>query len=851
MNEFEGSFRGREVSTTTENTKQEKKTAVSRRSFAQLAVLGGVSAFGLDTVPRAAVFSAEHGRTKESRDGRIGIELPQQGPDVLYEPLAEAPQFVNTGVWEAEPLMVSGTDAYVDGEYLYQDYIYDDHGANVTNKPFQNRPEPDLNTFSPTTGNILYPTDFETYAHNAADLLEFRAQPVSRGIAYRFTLNTMHEPDVTGIAVGINTDGETGTGKEWGYGLGDLGTLGLDHVLVTWGTGAELDGSTEDVRSVTVDIERNQIEVVVDREPADETWRHYAVTGLFDTKEHQFKSVQGKPTESSPGHPGDEQNPSLPPVFNVAFRFDEPLGTEIPGYKPAAARSGHWREHAQALALAERDISDFHADIDFAKLSAETTEYNIPRTGYLNRLYVSHYHFGEGVDGTLEEGSPEAVNIFLNRIQPYTVYIPESYEAGKRSPMHLYLHALTSSLNETGVYTPNMLQELGEERNAIILSPEGRGPALGYGNRGQLDVFEAWADTAARYDIDWKRVTVSGYSMGGFGTFRLGAQYPGLFAKGFPIVGAAVKGVGPILTNLRNLPMLMWNSFEDTAVPPALFKPTHEILAELGYRHQLCIFPALVPSVSAHLGIAINDEWGPAKAFLEGKYLGDETIDYTPPQVTYRRVPAMDTKKFGLIHDTAYWVSAIDVVTGEDDGLVDVRSHAFGVSPPVPVDYKRNGTEPVTHTELGTRWKESGHTTPRNALDVTLERVADVTFWIEAANIDIHDPIELAIESTHPATITLAGSFGTETVDVPAGTHETTVQVSFSEDEEVEETDDEDDIYEGPGDDDDGDNVDADGDGAVDEDDEDKDDDDDSDGNNRDDDGDGAVDEDGELDPDD
>ncbi len=51
------------------------------------------------------------------------------GPDILYAPLAAAPQFVNAGIWRAAPILVSGASSYRSGEYVYQDFLYDDHGA--------------------------------------------------------------------------------------------------------------------------------------------------------------------------------------------------------------------------------------------------------------------------------------------------------------------------------------------------------------------------------------------------------------------------------------------------------------------------------------------------------------------------------------------------------------------------------------------------------------------------------------------------------------------------------------------------------------------------------------------------
>ena len=55
---------------------------------------------------------------------------PRPGPDLLYAPPAVTrPQLTNAGPWRAAPILVSGASAYRDGEFLYQDFLYDDHGA--------------------------------------------------------------------------------------------------------------------------------------------------------------------------------------------------------------------------------------------------------------------------------------------------------------------------------------------------------------------------------------------------------------------------------------------------------------------------------------------------------------------------------------------------------------------------------------------------------------------------------------------------------------------------------------------------------------------------------------------------
>ena len=57
---------------------------------------------------------------------------PRPGPAILYRKPASSPQLSNHGVWHAKPILVSGTSAYRHGEFLYQDFLYDDHGAKGT-----------------------------------------------------------------------------------------------------------------------------------------------------------------------------------------------------------------------------------------------------------------------------------------------------------------------------------------------------------------------------------------------------------------------------------------------------------------------------------------------------------------------------------------------------------------------------------------------------------------------------------------------------------------------------------------------------------------------------------------------
>src|SRR5882724_5278593 len=116
------------------------------------------------------------------------------GPDVLYAPAPAAPQLENRDPhFQAAPLLVSGTEAYVAGEYLYQDFLYDDYGSDTDGAG--------AFPLSPRAGDVTYPTNTARYGGNAADLVELRIAVTPTDVAYRITLNTLLAADSTIVTI--------------------------------------------------------------------------------------------------------------------------------------------------------------------------------------------------------------------------------------------------------------------------------------------------------------------------------------------------------------------------------------------------------------------------------------------------------------------------------------------------------------------------------------------------------------------------------------------------------------------------------------------------------------------------
>src|SRR3954454_4238544 len=128
---------------------------------------------------------------------------PRPSPDFLYAPATTAPHLTIASPWKADPILVSGASAYRQGEFLYQDFLYDDHGAAGAFDPAD--PRTAGNLFSKPDGTYTYPTD-PKYANNAADIVELRVKPLANATAFRLTLNSMKDPSLIGASIAIGGD---------------------------------------------------------------------------------------------------------------------------------------------------------------------------------------------------------------------------------------------------------------------------------------------------------------------------------------------------------------------------------------------------------------------------------------------------------------------------------------------------------------------------------------------------------------------------------------------------------------------------------------------------------------------
>jgi hypothetical protein len=699
---------------------------------------------------------------------------PRPGPDILYAKPSRAPQLQNRGPWRARPILTSGASAYRQGEFLYQDFLYDDHGARAARDPGDPRSGSD--SFSAPNGTYTYPTH-PAYANNAADLVELRVKPHPRATLFRITLNAMHQPARAATTIALGNSSEP---RELPHGANARAPARL--FLTVRGPRAELrradDGAPVRPRPrAWVSKHRRQIHVRVPRRawnPRRRTIRIAAAVGLWDRAADRYLIPQAVATRERPGGAGALAQPTA--FFNVAFRHAEPLPdlTDASGLG-AVTNPTWWRDKQQAAALAEGDLSPFFANVNFRKLrrGARDDMRDRPRgvltRGPINRILASRFEPHQGADYTQGCGSSAGcLGVLGGRLQPYAIYVPRKPRPQRGWGLTLLLHSLAANYNQ---FSDSRNQsQLGERGpGSIVITPQGRGPDGWYYELAGADAFEVWADVARRYRLNSRWTAIAGYSMGGYGTYKFATRYPDLFAAGNPVVGPPAQGAWAppgqptggtrsnthrMLESLRYVPMMIWAGVADQLVPVTGPTAQQQRLDELGYRFVFDLFTA------DHLALAAHDQYAPVAEFL-----GTRRVNRNPARISYVVNPSMDFPDAGTVADHAYWLSGLrlrDASGAAPLGQIDARSHAFGAGDPEPgaarttsgsLDGGNLGSLAFTRRQKG--WGPAKSTPTADRLEIEAENLSRVIVDSRRARLSCRPQMD--VETDGPLIVRLAG----------------------------------------------------------------------------------------------
>jgi dienelactone hydrolase len=688
----------------------------------------------------------------------------------LPEPSATAWPFPSTFP------QTSGTGRLAGGASLWSDFIYDDYGASSP-QGFNTSTFSQSSGLAGRQGDYVFPSGAAD--NNGADI--FRAGVAVKGAFsyWRVDWVTLADPSVPIAEWALDTDNNAATGTAAWPASAGVSSPGIDQALVVSSRGAWLINPVTGLRtdvvahggSLTVDPAAKSFIVAVPRSllPVSGTWRVRLGAGLADASGQNFAPPDV-----------DTAGSSLLPlpaerIYNVTFRSvaqEPPVYTDGSSDALAAAAQAalaatpvgstlgldglartvtgnFWMEDDQADTLATGDVSKFSELVDWSALSAEDTTPEPQPTGYSARWYVSRLDPGAGQrtdDGTEGDFKPT----LMERVQPYAVYVPTGYRPGDKTPLTWILHSLEVNYNQYGALDPQLIQQLCQNRGSICATTEGFGPAGWYYNEAETDFWQVWRQLAQSYTLNPARTVISGYSMGGWASYKLAFEHPDDFAGALVLDGPVACGVEVypgvtgaasqdpacsgdgqsvgMVANARWIPYVIDQTYADELVPTTGVIAQTQAFDHAGQRYDLFIHTG-----GDHLAFATEDRFSDAVAAL-----GNPVRTTNPGAFTYDWYPSLSSTALGIGATGDYWLSGLVARTAASGTVAAIVANDRAL-PARAVGAVRSGpslvTQPLPGTNTSLSWKLGGRPAAAPRMTLGLTDVARLTLDSAAARL--------------------------------------------------------------------------------------------------------------------
>jgi pimeloyl-ACP methyl ester carboxylesterase len=708
---------------------------------------------------------------------QVPAGMPADVPGAASTPAPSLPEPASTA-WPFPSTFpqTSGEGRLAGGAALWSDFIYDDYGASspegVTASTFAQS-----SGLAARQGDYVFPSGAAD--NNGADI--FRAGVgLKGGYSYwRVDWVTLADPTIPIAEWTFDTDDNPATGGALWPAEAGVSSPGIDQALVVSSRGAwlinPLTGLRTDVLAeggaLTVDPVSKSFIVAIPRSvlPVSGTWRVRLAAGLADSTGQNFAPPDIDAAGTSALAATAER------VYNVTFRTvaqeppvytdgssdalvaaaqaalaGNPVGSALGADGIARAVTGNfWMEDDQADTLAGGDVSKFSLLVDWSALAAGETTPEPQPTGYSARWYVSRLHPGSGQvtdDGTEGNFKPT----LLEQVQPYSVYVPTTYRPGRAMPLTWILHSLEVNYNQYGGDDPQLIQQLCQDRGSICATTEGFGPAGWYYNEAETDFWQVWRQLAQSYALDPSRTVISGYSMGGWASYKLALEHPDDFAGALVLDGPVVCGVGvypgvsapayqdpacsddgqsqPLIANARWIPYVIDQTYADELVPTTGVLAQTQAFDRLGQRYDLFIHTG-----GDHLAFAVEDRFADAVTALGAPVRASD-----PGRFVYDWYPSLNSAALGIGATGDYWLSGL---SARDDAYGELASiQANDAALPVPaVTAQRSGptltTQPLPGTNTALTWKLGARPAAARRMTLTLADVAGVTVDAAAGHL--------------------------------------------------------------------------------------------------------------------
>ncbi len=274
--------------------------------------------------------------------------------------------------------------------------------------------------------------------------------------------------------------------------------------------------------------------------------------------------------------------------------------------------------------------------------------------------------------------------------QPYGLYLPHNFDASRKYPLVISLHAdgsnhrldlrwvfgIQNRIREVFSLTPGgprqrgisgrevLVQETDSEAangpfpsfanvDFIVATPLARG-SMGYQGIAEKDVYDVLTDVKRRFPIDENRVYLTGSSMGGGGALWLALTRPDIWAAVAPICPLPPPGTEELAPNALGMSVRMFAGALDPMVPVDTTRVWYKRLRDAGAGVEYTEYP-----------VVKHNAWSEA-------YKNAGLFNWF---ARFRRQQFPERVRFttrSYKYNSAYWVT-LEALTPEDLASIDAR----------------------------------------------------------------------------------------------------------------------------------------------------------------------------------
>jgi dienelactone hydrolase/uncharacterized protein YdcH (DUF465 family) len=262
--------------------------------------------------------------------------------------------------------------------------------------------------------------------------------------------------------------------------------------------------------------------------------------------------------------------------------------------------------------------------------------------------------------------------------QPYDIVIPQSYAPSRKYALVVSLHGTQNDIQKYSDLVGSNKNAIPDSLHVITVSLYGRRNHF-YLGAAEEDVLTVMNEVQSKYSIDPDKIYLTGSSMGGYGTWFIGLNYPHMFAAVSPVCAPSIfqgtkfiQSISPneYISNAQHLPARIYHGAIDSTVNVNNSRQMVDSLKEMNYDYVYTEYPDVG-----------HDSWNNADADTNRlPWLLKYTRNLYPASVRH--------KAFYLRYGRAYWLQITGKknwnefceIRGEITGKNEINIHTNNVS---------------------------------------------------------------------------------------------------------------------------------------------------------------------------